>query len=89
MVLKTFDDTQKQKTIVSKNIRTKISSKRKKRSIKDKHTDGMLLPFNLATVTGNCRWKVYDRYLGGQNYEMAVAKTHQPGWTIRSIELLL
>ena len=87
VVLKTFDDSQKQKEIDSKKIRTNIKKERKKRSIKVKHTDGNLLPFNLATVTGNCRWKVYDRYVGGQNYEMVGAKTYQPRRTIRSLSL--
>ena len=89
MLLKTFDDSQKTKEIHSEKLRKNIPTKRKKRRIQVKHTDGTLLPFQLASVTGNCRWKVYDRYKLGKNFDMAEAKTYQPGWKIRSIELIL
>ena len=88
MVLRTFDNSQNPKKIFSENIRKNIATTRKKRSITNKHTDGSLLPFQLASVTGNCRWKVYDSYKLGQNYEMAESKTYHPGWIIRSIELI-
>ena len=77
------------KTILSKKIITNIQSERKKRSITDKNTDGTLLPFKLATVTGNCRWKIYNKFQVGQNHEMSESKTYTPGWIIRSIELIL
>ncbi len=79
-------------TLHSKTMREKIKRKRKKRSIKklNPHTQAkQLLRFELATLIGNCRWTVWSHYRNGQPHEMSAAEIYQPGWAIRSAELIV
>ena len=68
---------------------TAIKRKRKKRKINLKHpTTKKLYKFVYATLTGNCCWKSWSKYRGGQPYDMVTPDSYQPGWAIRSVELL-
>ena len=75
-----------------KNIINSASLKtrrRKRRSIKIKNRDTKkLLSFQIVTFEGNCCWKVWNKYTGGQPSEMKTLGTHQPGWLIRAVELI-
>merc|ERR1712224_121738 len=45
--------------------------------------------FKLAKLFGNCCWKIWNRYRrGGRPFTMATPNIYQPGWTIKSVELV-
>ena len=83
--MSTGDDSLPQVTILPEDLRP---LRRQKKKVKEYHTDGTLLQFSSATVSGNCQWKIYNRYYGGANEILAAARTVQPGWKIKSIKLL-
>ena len=67
----------------------KLRRKRKKRSIKARHPETKrIVPFAIATMTGNCCWRIYDSYRGGIPFDMGTSQTYDPGWFIRSLELM-
>ena len=70
--------------IYSNNLR---NNKRKKRKIKARK-NGYLIKFEEVTFTGNCCWKVRDRFTGGQSFYMPTVGTHLPGWPIRAVQLV-
>ena len=63
--------------------------KRQKRNIdvKNKETNEFLT-FEITKLTGGCCWKLKDRKRGGQSFHMAIPGIHQPGWAIKSVQLL-
>ena len=63
-------------------LRDKLADRsRKKRSIQETH-------FKLAIVEGSCCWKAYSAKRGGSFTQMSGANRYEPGFPIRSIELL-
>ena len=44
--------------------------------------------YELATVEGSCWWKAWSSRRGGSFHVMRFAGVHEPGFTIRRIELL-
>merc|ERR1719412_3147948 len=60
--------------IYSNNLR---SRKRTKRKIKARK-NGYLLPFEAVKFTGNCCWKVRDKFRGGQSFVMPGVGTYVP-----------
>ena len=60
--------------------------KKVKISLRDEETRTNL-KFELATSTGDCCWKVWDRARGGRYHRLSTANTYQPGWPIRAIGL--
>ena len=44
--------------------------------------------YELATVEGSCCWKAWSSRRGGSFHVMRFAGVHEPGFTIRRIELL-
>jgi hypothetical protein len=71
--------------VMSKRLQYRKSKKRK---IKTLHPESkMLLNFEVVTFAGNCCWKIYDNYVGGQVMNMDHVSTYQPGWPIRKVEL--
>ena len=68
----------------------KIKQKKiKRKSIKVRHPETKkLIKFEHAKLIGNCCWKLWDHYRGGQPYDISRADTYQPGWTIRAVELV-
>ena len=66
-----------------------LKRKRKKKSIKAKHPETKrIAKFSIATMTGNCCWRMYDGYRGGMPFDMGTSQAYEPGWFIRSIELM-
>ena len=61
-------------------------TKRNKKKLKKYYSSND--PFDLATVEGNCCWKVWSRYRSGQGLGMGTAQTYQPGWNILSVQLV-
>ena len=45
-------------------------------------------PFTLATLYGNCCWKIWSRYHGGRPFPMATPDVYEPGWRIKAVELV-
>ena len=64
----------------------------KKRMIKLKNPDDTkrFLKCDIAQVTGNCRWRLRDRYRGRHNppFDILQPGQYQPGWPIKSVQLL-
>ena len=60
---------------------------KKRRIVKFHPESKTLLNFEVVTFTGNCCWKIYDSYVGGQAMNMDHVSTYQPGWPIRKVEL--
>ena len=44
--------------------------------------------FRLASLFGNCCWKVWSRYRGGRPLPMATPDVYQTMWAIKSVELV-
>ena len=65
-------------------------ARRQKRSIRIKNPENtnQLLTFEVSKHTGNCCWKLSDRNRGGQQYDIAIPGTYEPGWPIQSVKLL-
>ena len=63
---------------------------RQKRSIKVKNPENPkeFLKFGLVKFEGSCCWKVRDSYKRGRDYGMAIPSIYEPGWPIKSVQLL-
>jgi hypothetical protein len=68
----------------SNNLRKRKRTKRKIKARKNGH----LLPFDAITFTGNCCWKVRDKFTAGQSFVVPGVGTHHPGWLIRAVQLV-
>ena len=84
VVLSSFGHTYKvsvfSKRLYNRNIK-------KRRIVVFNRESKTLLNFEVVTFTGNCCWKIYDSYVGGQAMNMDHVSTYQPGWPIRKVEL--
>ena len=72
-----------------------VKEKMKKRIIKLRNPDDSdkkrkFLKFDIVKVTGSCCWRLKDRYRGQNNppFDMSHPGEYQPGWPIRSVQLL-
>ena len=41
-----------------------------------------------VTMTGSCCWQVWDSYFGGNSFNLPAPKKFQPGWSIKSVNLV-
>ena len=57
--------------------------------IKEKNpTTKELFNFDKAILEGNCCWKLWDDYLGGEAFYLSSSGTFSPGWRIAAVELV-
>ena len=68
----------------SNNLRKRKRTKRKIKAAKNGH----LIKFDVATITGNCCWKVRDKFISGQSFQMLDVGSYIPGWPIRAVKLV-
>ena len=68
----------------SNNLRKWKRTKRKIKATKNGH----LIKFEVVTFTGNCCWKVRDKFINGQSFQMPGVGTYIPGWPIRAVKLV-
>jgi len=61
--------------------------RRKRMHIRRRHPQTKeLLTFEKVTLEGNCCWRIWDNYFGGESYDVSRAGTFQPGWRIAAVE---
>ena len=53
----------------------------------DKETK-QLYRIEKAKREGNCCWKIWNRYTGGESIILSRSETYEPGWRIASVEML-
>ena len=65
-----------------------LQQKRRKRKKIKLSQDGERLTFELANMTGNCRWSLWNKPRRGESFGLDQVGTHEPGWSIRAVKLL-
>ena len=46
------------------------------------------LKLEVAEMTGGCCWKIRDSYKKGKDVHLSVQRRYEPGWPIKSVQLL-
>jgi len=71
-------------TILAEDLR-----KKPRKRVKIKQTiDGRLLNFEYISMTGNCRWFIWNKYRSGESVPVERVQTYEPGWFIKAVKLL-